>query len=690
MHSSSDNSVIYSATFSNRGRVLVVDDTPTNILILSKLLTHNGYTVSQAEDGPTGIALAQKERPNVILLDIMMPRMDGYEVCRQLRAIPETANIPIIFLSVLDTPFDKVQAFQHGAADYITKPFQPAEVLMRVRNQAYLQQQQQQQQQINSELESRVQERTQLLELAHNQLLEVALTDRLTRLPNRLSFVKRLSKVMAQAQLSRDRAYAVVFLDCDRFKRVNDSLGHRIGDQLLKGVARRLVHIEQHHPTIDMVARFGGDEFALLRSGIPDKSAVVEIAETVSKSLSQTFLLAGNDIFINASIGLVWGESSYSAAEHLLRDADVAMYRAKDCQRSRYCWFESDMHSRAVRLLQLETDMRLALDRKELTLHYQPIVDLEQMKIVGVEALVRWQHPTKGLIPPNEFIRFAEETGLIVELGSQVIEMTCTDIAIWERDKIIGPEFSVSVNVAAEQLLQENNLKQVQNILETKGVRPTRLRFELTERSIISNHALVNDVLSSFTQNNIQLSIDDFGTGYSSLSYLHKLPVNCLKVDRSFVQPITESDDSLGIVPLIINMAETMTMQVIAEGIEDTTQLKQLQALGCRYGQGHLFAKALPAKETTQLLQKTLEEWSTLASDTTNSEPQNPKSHSPAQTSQQLTNAQRKLQQRLQKEKHSDKAFKPIQPPSYKTPSHHQRSKTVAITPEISVPNQHL
>ncbi|MEO1620852.1 MAG: EAL domain-containing protein, partial [Cyanobacteria bacterium J06632_3] len=197
-------------------------------------------------------------------------------------------------------------------------------------------------------------------------------------------------------------------------------------------------------------------------------------------------------------------------------------------------------------------------------------------------------------------------------------------------------------------------------------------------------------MLNKVSELGVRIALDDFGTGYSSLSYLHKLPVNCLKVDRSFVQPITESDDSLGIVPLIINMAETMTMQVIAEGIEDTTQLKQLQALGYRYGQGHLFAKALPAKETTKLLQKTLEEWSTLANNATNPEPQNPKSHSPAQTSQQLTNAQRKLQRRLQKEKHSDKVFKPIQPPSYETPSHHQRSKTVAITPEISVPNQHL
>ncbi|MEL6603121.1 MAG: EAL domain-containing protein [Cyanobacteria bacterium J06614_10] len=598
----------------DKGRVLVVDDTPTNLLVLDKLLTCAGYEVTKASSGLAAIEMAIALSPDVILLDIMMPHMDGYEVCTRLRAHTATAGIPIIFLSALDAPLDKVQAFSYGAADYVTKPFQPEEVLVRVRNQLNLQVAQQQQQQRNSELESRVQERTQLLELAHNQLLEVALTDRLTRLPNRLSFVKRLSKAMAQARLYRDRAFAVMFLDCDRFKRVNDSLGHRIGDQLLKGLARRLVRIEQAHPTIDMVARFGGDEFAILLSGVADREAVVAIADAVLQSLARPFLLAGNNIFIDASIGLVWGESTYVAAENMLRDADVAMYKAKDCSQRRYCWFESDMHSRAVHLLQLETDMRLALERREFELHYQPIVSLETMKIVGFEALVRWQHPTKGLIPPNEFIRFAEETGLIVELGTQILEIACRNIARWESQGVIDEEMTVSVNMAAEQLLQPDILEQVKNILEASGVAPYRLRLELTERSIISNHDAVDELLRAFQKTGIQLSIDDFGTGYSSLSYLHTLPVNCLKVDRSFVHPITHEESSLGIVPLIINMAETMNMQVIAEGIENITQLRQLQQLGCKYGQGFLFQKALPADTAISLVDKPFTDWPEAAS----------------------------------------------------------------------------
>ncbi|MEL7511989.1 MAG: EAL domain-containing protein [Cyanobacteria bacterium J06554_3] len=591
------------------GRVLVVDDTPTNLFVLSKLLTRKGYIVDQADNGVDAISLAKNHRPTVILLDIMMPHMDGFEVCNALRICEETAHIPIIFLSALDAPFDKVQAFKQGAADYVTKPFQPEEVLARVRHQTRLQLVKKQQMVIHDELEHRVKERTQLLEMAHNQLLEVALKDRLTRLPNRLSFVKRLSKIMAQPRGATDRHFAVIFLDCDRFKRVNDSLGHRIGDQLLKGVARRLQQLQIAHANIDTVARFGGDEFALLAFNVQRPRDVVAIADAVLDSLAQPFLLADHELFINASLGLVWGDASYVVAEHMLRDADVAMYQAKDCPQSRYRWFESDMHSSAVRLLELETDMRLALERREFKLHYQPIVDLERMKIVGFEALVRWQHPTKGLIAPNEFIRFAEESGFISALGTQVLETACTRLASWERSGLIAPETFVSVNMAAEQLLQPDVLMQVERILTQTGVSPQRLHLELTERSIIGNHALVDNVLQAFQQKGIKLSIDDFGTGYSALSYLHTLPVGCLKVDRSFVKSITHEPSSLGIVPLIISMAETMKMQVIAEGIEDVTQLRQLQNLGCKYGQGYLFQKALPAERAVALLNRPFGAW---------------------------------------------------------------------------------
>jgi diguanylate cyclase (GGDEF)-like protein len=590
-------------------RVLVVDDTATNRTILAKLLVREGYEVCEAENGAAAIALAHSWQPTVILLDIMMPGMDGYAVCKELRSAPSTAATPIIFLSALDAPFDKVQAFQHGAADYVTKPFQAEEVLARVRHQVSLQLAKQEQQRLYAELEHRVQERTHLLKLANNQLLEGSLTDRLTRLPNRLAFVKRLSKIMAHAKTHPEAHFAVVFLDCDRFKRINDSLGHRVGDQLLTGIARRLCKIQQNQCTVDTVARFGGDEFALLLANISEQSEVVAIADKILSALSAPFALAGREIFIDASIGLVWGGLHYTAAEHLLRDADVAMYQAKGCSHNQYCWFEADMHSREVHLLQLETDLRQALERKEFELYYQPIVDLYRLEIVGFEALVRWQHPTKGLIMPNEFISFAEDTGLIVQLGEQVLKMACARLAQWEHTGAIGPKITISVNMAAQQLLQTDILERVQTIVDAAGISPHRLRLELTERSIINNRTFVDEVLKALQRRNIQISIDDFGTGYSALSYLHTLPINCLKVDRSFVQPITADADSLGVVPLIVNIARTMGMQVIAEGIENMTQLRQLQQLGCGYGQGYLFQKPVCADRAIALLDRHAQSW---------------------------------------------------------------------------------
>jgi diguanylate cyclase (GGDEF)-like protein len=606
------------------GCVLIVDDTLTNRVLLSKLLTPKGYQVYEADNGLTAIDLAYLHQPMVILLDIMMPGMDGYTVCKRLQMQPETASIPIIFLSALDAPLDKVQAFQHGAADYVTKPFQAEEVLARVRHQVNLQIARREQARLHAELENRVQERTQLLEIATHQLLEGTLTDRLTRLPNRLAFVKQLSKMMAHAKTHPNAHFAVVFLDCDRFKRINDSLGHRVGDQLLNSLARRLCKLQRNHGLIDTVARFGGDEFALLLANVAEQSEVVSLTEEILALLAQPFNLAGREFFINASIGLVWGDISYTAAEHLLRDADVAMYQAKGSSRRKYCWFEADMHNREVHLLQLETDLRLALERKEFELYYQPVVHLNRLDIVGFEALIRWQHPTRGLISPNDFISFAEDIGLVVKIGEQVLEMACEHLKQWEQQQLIRPEITVSVNVAAQQLLQPDILERFQAIIEASGVAAHRLRLELTERSIIHNRSLVDKVLQAFQRRNIQISIDDFGTGYSALSYLHTLSVNCLKVDRSFVKPMTVDAKTLGVVPLIINIAHTMNMQVIAEGIETLAQLDQLRALGCEYGQGYLFAQALPAQAAIALLNST-PPWPSL----TASQPEDPSETQP-------------------------------------------------------------
>ena len=590
-------------------RILLVDDAANS---LYDLLVQADYQVCQASSAKEAVQLIRRCNPTLVLVDVSVPKIDGQAILQAVKAEFKESSVPIVILGLLqEQTTEKMQSFRYGAADYVSKHLGPDELLTRIHYQVGRQLTRLQQERLNADLESRLKERDLLLDLARDQLLDVALSDRLTQLPNRLSFVKQLSKVMAQCQgalarstTSSDAAdsFAVLFLDCDRFKRINDSLGHRIGDLLLRDVAERLLSVQKAHPCIETVARFGGDEFALLVRAISDRTAVAEIAKEVLARLASPFTLADREIYMSASIGMVWGDVSYTTPEHILRDADMAMYQAKECHRSQYHWFESDMHHQAVDSLQLETDLHLALARKEFELYYQPIVDLSRLKIVGFEALVRWHHPTKGLVLPGEFIDFAEESGFIIELGHQVLEMACADIARWIAADAIGPEITVNVNMAAQQLLQPDILEQIYAVVDKWGIEHRRLHLELTERSVLNSHAFIDDVLANLQRHSIQLSIDDFGTGYSALSYLHTLPVNCLKVDRSFVQPITEDPSSLGIVPLIINIAKTMNMKVVAEGIENEVQLSQLQKLGCMYGQGFLFQRAVSAEQAIALL----------------------------------------------------------------------------------------
>lgn len=594
------------SSFGNCRRILLVNEAADN---LGGLLQEEGYEVYRASDRHSVVRLIKAHSPVLILIDASASTVDCRGVLQAIKREFKTAVIPVVVLGGLED-VDKSQAFQYGATDYISKSSGLASLLARLNYQMGRQLAKLQQRRLSADLERRLEERDRLLGLARDQLLEVALSDRLTQLPNRLSFVKRLSKVMARyggplaaiAESEKERNFAVLFLDCDRFKRINDSLGHRIGDLLLKDVASRLLAVQETRDCVDTVARFGGDEFALLVTDVADRSVVAAIAEEVLNRLSSPFALADRRVYMSASIGMVWGEASYTTPEHMLRDADMAMYQAKASHRSQIHWFESNMHHQAVGLLQLETDLHLALAREEFELYYQPIVDLTRLKIVGFEALVRWHHPTRGLLLPGEFVDFAEESGFIISLGEQVLEMACADIARWVSDGAIDSEITVSVNIAAQQLLQPDILERLREVVTRWKVDPRRLHLELTERSILDSQVFVNDVLEGFQRRGIKLSIDDFGVGYSALSYLHRLPVSCLKVDRSFVHPITEDPSSLGIVPLIINIAKTMNMQVIAEGIENEVQLRQLQQLDCQSGQGFLFERAVPAERAIAML----------------------------------------------------------------------------------------
>jgi diguanylate cyclase (GGDEF)-like protein len=360
------------------------------------------------------LTAAQTLPPDLILLDIMMPEMDGYEVCKALKMDVQTTEVPIIFLSALDDAFDKVKAFAAGGADYITKPFQFEEVLARVRHQLALKTAKKQVHYLNAELEQRVAERTRQLEYANEQLRQSAMSDALTGLANRFAFMERLEETLIRAKAGSSEHYAVLFLDCDRFKIVNDSLGHLVGDELLIAIAQRL---KDYLKPTDLIARLGGDEFAILLNDIATVHYPTQLANQLLNAFNHPFALQDQAVFINISIGIALSNSTYTKPEHFLRDADTAMYHAKAAGRAQYRVFETIMHEAALLQLQLENDLRRAIETQELVLYYQPIVSFASGKIVALEALVRWNHPVHGFISPAKFVPVAEETGLIHGLG---------------------------------------------------------------------------------------------------------------------------------------------------------------------------------------------------------------------------------------------------------------------------------
>ena len=582
--------------------ILIVDDTPDNLHLLSRMLTRQGYNVRKALSGPMALTAVQTVAPDLILLDIMMPEMDGYEVCQNLKADAKTAEIPIIFLSALDDVLDKVKGFQVGGVDYITKPFQFEEVLIRVQNQLALRAAELEIRVLNAELEARVKERTQELEVANTQLLEMALHDSLTGLPNWALLMTDLRRSIHQAKANLNYQFAVLFLDCDRFKVVNDSLGHLVGDELLILIAHRLSCYVKPQNTL---ARLGGDEFAILLTEIPNFHDVTTLSDQILQCFSQPFNLERHEIFMNASIGIVIGNCEYNEPEYLLRDADTAMYRAKALGKGQYHLFDPVMHTAALERLQLETDLRRGIEQEELVVHYQPIVSLITGRISGFEALVRWRHPKRGLIPPGLFIPIAEETGLITAIGYWVLSESCHQLRTWQQQNSIDPNLFVSVNLSVKQFAQPNLLEQIDQVLEHSQLSPDCLKLEITESAIMDNHQDVATILKELRKRRILISIDDFGTGYSSLSYLHSFPVDTLKIDKSFVQRLNLTSENIGLIPVIISLAKTMNMNVIAEGIELPEQLKILRELNCGLGQGYFFAKPLPGEELINLLSLT-------------------------------------------------------------------------------------
>jgi diguanylate cyclase (GGDEF)-like protein/PAS domain S-box-containing protein len=438
--------------------------------------------------------------------------------------------------------------------------------------------------------------------LAEQQLHHDAFHDALTGLPNRALFMDHLKLAIARSRRNTQTKFAVLYLDLDRFKVINDSLGHTIGDQLLVGIADRL---KKNLRPGDTVARLGGDEFTVLVEDIADEAESLQVAERVQKELSVPFNLSGREVFTTVSMGIAPSATGYERAEDILRDADTAMYRAKSMGKARYEIFDKAMHARAINLLQMETDMRRALEREEFILHYQPIVALDNFQLRGFEALVRWQHPERGFISPMDFIPVAEETGMIVPLGEWVMREACRQMHGWQMMFPLQHPLFITVNLSSKQFSQETLISTFAMILQETGVKPQSVKLEITESVVMENVDTATDMLRQLRGLGVKLAIDDFGTGYSSLSYLHRFPIDTLKIDRSFVTRMSENNENTEIVRTIVVLAQNLGMDVVAEGVETNEQLVILQKLGCENGQGYFFSKPVNADGAEKIIAET-------------------------------------------------------------------------------------
>ena len=436
-------------------------------------------------------------------------------------------------------------------------------------------------------------------EIREQRLRHESVHDALTGLPNRTLFMRRLADATQRARRGQDGLFAVLFLDVDGFKLVNDSMGHHVGDELLVAIARRLEGCVRGG---DIVARLGGDEFAILLERILDVRDAAMVAERVQEALQAPLSIGGYEHATSASIGVALSTGASEQPEYVLRSADIAMYRAKNSGRGRYEMFDRAMHAEALTRLQIETDLRHAFERDEFFLHYQPIVSLQEGRIIGVEALIRWRHFERGIVSPATFVPVAEDTGLVVPLGRWVLREACRQACEWQSCLPDGQPFAISVNLSVREFAQPDLVRAVAAILEETGLPARALRLEITESAIIGQKHPAIETVEQLRALGVAIHLDDFGTGYSALSYLHRLPLDAVKVDRAFTSSIDHEDRPLHVVRAIISLAHAIGLEVVAEGVASQRQLELLREMGCDLAQGFIFSRPCSIEELEALL----------------------------------------------------------------------------------------
>ncbi|MCZ6876019.1 MAG: EAL domain-containing protein [bacterium] len=684
-------------------KILIVDDHPTNVAILEEELGDN-YALSTALSGEAALRQVIEFQPDLMLLDIMMPGMDGLTVLSALRQTYSASALPIIMVTAKHDSTEIVKVLNMGANDYITKPIDFPVALARIRiqlsrkraedalrlsyeryelamrgandglwdwnllsNEVYFAPRwaamfgweenniaacldewfnrvhPEDLDDLKAAIADHVKGVTPHFEHEHRMMhrdgthrwilgrglalrdgdgrayrmagsltdmTERRMVDALTGMPNRLLFLDRLGQAIELAKRRPDYLFAVFLLNLDRFKVVNESLGPAIGDQLLSRAAQRLEQCLRASHTVGRrgaarsatTARLGGDEFGILLRDISDVSDTMRVANRLQEELSTSFQIDAHEVFTTASIGVALSTTGYDQPENFLRDAEIALHRAK--ARGGACCevFDVNMHTRAVARLKMETELRQAIEKQEFCLYYQPIVFLTTGAIEGFEALVRWQHPERGLISPADFIPVAEETGQILSIGAWVLQEACRCMSNWQSKFSSNPPLFVSVNLSPRQFEQADLVEQIGNILRNSGLPPQSLKLEITESMLMDNVTSIVHQLEQLRAMGMQVSLDDFGTGYSSLSYLHRFPIDYLKIDRSFVSRLDADSKDVEITKAIVTLAHNLRMQVVAEGIETSEQLLHLKMTGCEYGQGYYISKPVAAEVAETLI----------------------------------------------------------------------------------------